>query len=95
VSIGPWYIYIIQTIGGKLYTGITKNIEKRFEQHLSGTGAKFFRTDPPEKIVWSQEAVDRSEASKIEIKLKKLTVQKKRELIEWKGSYDSWSSQGD
>ncbi len=77
-----WYLYIIETTGGRLYTGITTDVERRFSQHTKGKGAKFFRTDPPKKIRYQAQFVDRSAASKEEVRIKKLTRIKKLELIQ-------------
>ncbi|MFT5721667.1 MAG: putative endonuclease [Motiliproteus sp.] len=80
-----WYLYLIETVRGKLYTGITTDIERRFQQHKSGRGgAKFFRTDPPLRLRLSQEHSDRSSASKEEYRIKQLTHQQKLALINTK-----------
>lgn len=77
-----WYLYIIQTQKGKLYTGIAVDVERRFLEHLSGIGgAKFFRSDPPEKLVYVEDCTDRSDASKREAHIKKLTRKQKEKLI--------------
>jgi putative endonuclease len=76
-----WFVYIIETENDRLYTGITNNLEQRFEKHLSGKGAKFFRSDKPKKIVYSEAVKDRSDALKREHAIKKLTRTKKLELI--------------
>jgi putative endonuclease len=72
---------MIETENNRLYTGITNNIEDRFEKHLSGKGAKFFRTDKPKKIVYTETVKNRSEALKREHAIKKLTRVKKLNLI--------------
>ncbi len=78
-----WYLYMIQTEKGKLYTGIATDVERRFLEHLSGiNGAKFFRSDPPEKVVYVEDCLDRSDASIKEIATKKLTRKKKEQLIQ-------------
>lgn len=77
-----WYVYIIQTQKNKLYTGIARDYERRFLEHLSGIGgAKFFRSDSPDKIVYLEECSDRSIASKREYEIKKLTRKQKEKLI--------------
>ena len=74
---------MIQTEKGKLYTGIATDVERRFLEHLSGiNGAKFFRSDPPEKVVYVEDCLDRSDASIKEIATKKLTRKKKEQLIQ-------------
>lgn len=77
-----WYLYIIQTEGNKLYTGITKDIDRRFQEHQSGKkGARFFRSDPAQKLLYQEEFSSRSEASKREAFIKKLSRPKKAALI--------------
>jgi putative endonuclease len=77
-----WYLYIIQTEGNTLYTGISTDYERRFLEHLSGVGgAKFFRRSPPQKIVYLESHNNRSEASKAESYIKSLSPRQKRSLI--------------
>lgn len=77
-----YFIYIIQCRGGRLYTGITTDIKRRFAEHSGGVkGAKFTRANPPEKLlaVWSCEG--RSAAAKLECAVKKLDRPQKLALI--------------
>lgn len=76
-----WTIYIIETSSGKLYTGITNNLEKRFEKHKKKKGARFFNISKPQKIVYQEKAANRSEASKREAAIKKLKRSEKLLLI--------------
>jgi len=77
-----WYVYIIRATNEMLYTGITTDLERRFNEHLDGKkGAKFFRINTPEAIVYHEEYENRSEASKREYKIKQLTRKQKLELI--------------
>ncbi len=77
-----WFVYIIQSEKGKLYTGITTDVQRRFEQHQTGKGgAKYFRTDPPVQIVHIEEVQNRSEASKREAAIKKMSRHQKDLLI--------------
>lgn len=76
----PWFIYLIESDAG-YYCGITTNLQRRFNQHVSGTGAKFFRRAAPKKIVYVERGLDRSEASKREHAIKQLTRTKKVALI--------------
>lgn len=76
-----WIVYIIQTESGNLYTGITNNLEKRFGDHLRQTGgARYFRLSKPEKIVHRESFQNRSEASKRESEIKKMTRAEKLAL---------------
>ena len=76
-----WFIYILECSDGTLYTGITNDLDKRIEKHNNGTGAKYTRGRGPVSLKWFCGAEDKSEASKIEYRIKKLTRKKKIELI--------------
>ncbi|WP_207063332.1 GIY-YIG nuclease family protein [Motiliproteus sp. SC1-56] len=76
-----WYLYIVRTQGGLLYTGITTDVERRFKEHASGRGAKFFRRDPPEAVVYRAAFPDRGAASREEARIKKLSRIKKLHMI--------------
>ena len=76
-----FYTYILLTVNNKLYCGYTDDLEKRFENHLSGTASKFTRANKPVKIVYSKEYLTKSEAMKEEYRIKKLTRLQKEKLI--------------
>jgi putative endonuclease len=78
-----WYVYIILTAKGKLYTGISTDPERRFVEHLCDTkkGAKYFRSDSPVKIIHLEEFLTMSEALKREAAIKKLPSSNKRNLF--------------
>lgn len=73
---------MIQTESGKLYTGITTNLERRFSEHEGkGRGAKFFRTSRPERIVFREKHKNRSAATIREMEIKQMTRPQKLQLI--------------
>lgn len=83
-SLKHWWVYMIETVSGKLYTGITTDVERRFAEHCSGPknrGAKFFRSDKPKDIVYIEQCIGRSDASKREAAIKKLSRREKIGLI--------------
>lgn len=78
-----WEVYIVQTRSNKLYTGITNNLERRFEEHRTRKkGARFFHFSHPEKIVFRESQPDRSHASKREVAIKKMSRKEKLALID-------------
>jgi len=77
-----WFVYIIEASDNSLYTGITTDLERRFNQHASGRGAKYFKGRRPVKFVYSENADTRSSASIREAEIKKLTRVQKQQLIE-------------
>ena len=76
-----WYVYILKCNDGTLYTGITNDLDNRVSSHNKGTGAKYTKTRTPVEIVYHEEAIDRSEASKREHQIKKLSRVAKENLI--------------
>ena len=76
-----WLVYMILCSDDSLYTGITNDLEKRFQQHLEGKGAKYFRGRKPLEVVHVEQGHDRSSASKREAQIKKLTPAQKRILV--------------
>ena len=76
-----FYVYILQTIDDKLYCGYTDDVQKRFEAHINGIGAKFTKAHKPLKILYNKEFSTKSEAMKEEYRIKHLTRFQKLELI--------------
>jgi putative endonuclease len=77
-----WYVYIIVSSDESLYTGITTDLERRFQQHLSCKGgARYFHGRRPKKIVYLEHGHDRSSASKREAEIKSLNRSQKISMI--------------
>lgn len=77
-----WTLYIVECADKTLYTGITNDLERRIEEHnTSDKGAKYTRARRPVALVYSCQYNDRSEASKAEYSIKKLSKTQKEELI--------------
>ncbi len=72
-----WFCYILECSDGTLYTGITNDLEMRIKTHNLGKGAKYTRNRLPVKLKWSKIVENRSEASKLEYKIKKLNRSQK------------------
>ncbi len=83
MSSSTYYVYILECMGARYYTGYTTDVLRRFESHCSGTGqCKFTRSFKPERIAqcWSTFEC-KSEALKIERFIKTLAKNKKQELV--------------
>jgi putative endonuclease len=81
-SIATWSLYIIEASDASLYTGITTDVERRFDEHLNcQKGAKYFNGRSPVRIVYREEGHDRSSASRREAEIKKLSRSEKQRLI--------------
>ena len=80
-----YYVYILKCEGDILYTGIATDYKRRFDEHSnvngSKKGAKFTKSHKPEKIVAVWKTKNRSEASKLESRIKQLDKSDKLLLI--------------
>ncbi len=77
-----YYVYILKCSDNTLYTGITTDITRRVDEHNnSDKGAKYTKLRRPVSLVYSEASEDRSSASKREYAIKKLSREKKLELI--------------
>ena len=77
-----WHLYILRCADGTLYTGITTDVDKRFEAHCAGKGAKYTRGRGPLTLVYREECGDHSSALKRELEVKKLSRPEKERLIQ-------------
>jgi superfamily II DNA or RNA helicase/predicted GIY-YIG superfamily endonuclease len=76
------YMYILQCVDGSFYTGSTKELALRIEQHKSGEGANFTSKNLPVKLVY-YEPFDRiDEAFAREKQIQKWSRAKKIALIQ-------------
>ena len=77
-----YYVYIVQCADDTLYTGITRELDRRIEEHNSSPkGAKYTKARRPVKLVYHDSCADRSEASKREYAIKKMNKKMKQDLI--------------
>lgn len=77
----PWFVYLLECAGGRIYTGITVDLAARYAAHVAGKGARFTRAYPPSRILLSLTFADRSAASRAEYRVKQLSASQKRALI--------------
>lgn len=78
-----YYTYIILTEKNTFYCGYTDDVQKRFQAHLEGKGAKYTRANKPVKLVYQKEFDTKSDAMKEEARIKKLTHLEKLKLINY------------
>jgi len=78
-----YYIYMLRCKDNSIYTGITVDIERRFNEHLTKDKkcAKYTFNHEVQKIecIWKTE--NKSFASKLEYYIKKLPKKDKEEII--------------
>ncbi len=77
-----WYVYMIKTKEGQLYTGITTDISRRFIEHQNGKkGAKFLRGKAPLNLVYQKLIGSKAQALSEEHRIKKLSKKEKEALL--------------
>lgn len=78
-----WFVYMIRSDDGSLYTGVTTDVERRFAEHSNGKrGARFFQGRKPLQVVYTESGHTRSTACKREAEIKKLNRRQKVALVE-------------
>lgn len=75
-------LYLLLCKGNVIYTGITNDVARRYQQHLSGKGAKFTRSHPPEALLCHTQVGSRSSALKLEYAVKQLPRGKKLAFVQ-------------
>lgn len=78
-----WQVYLVLCSDNTLYCGISTDVDYRLKQHNAGKGAKYTRGRRPVCLVWcSPPMPTKAEATKEEIRIKKLKRLEKWEIIE-------------
>ena len=72
---------MIRCADNSIYTGMTNNLEKRLNEHLSKNGAKYTKSHKAVKLESAWQSKDKSLACKLEYYLKNLTKEQKENLI--------------
>ena len=91
-----YYTYMLRCEDNSIYTGITTDMKRRFDEHsgrISGKCAKYTGSRQAVKIeaVWESES--RETASRLEFYIKKLTKAKKELLILENENFDKFLSE--
>jgi putative endonuclease len=76
-----WSVYMILCSDNSLYTGITTDVERRFQQHANQKGAKYFRSCQPLELVFVENGHNRSTASQREAQIKAMKRDEKLQMI--------------
>ena len=76
-----WTVYMVRCADDTLYTGIARDAQARLATHNAGRGAKYTRSRRPVTLIYQEAAPDRSEASKREWAIKRLSRREKLSLL--------------
>ena len=76
------YVYMVRCGDGTLYTGYTRDPERRAKVHNAGRGAKYTARRLPVSLVYWELCDSRSSALKREHQLKRLARREKERLAQ-------------
>ncbi len=78
-----WFLYLIRTAKGSVYTGITTDVERRYAEHQAGgmKAAKSLKGKGPLLLQFHTRVGSHSSALKLEYKVKRLSKAKKEGII--------------
>lgn len=77
----PWFVYVLRSADGALYTGITTDVARRVAQHEAGGGAKALRGRGPLELAYRRRLGEHGLALRVEHRLKALSKARKEALV--------------
>lgn len=81
-ALSGWFLYLVRTAAGTLYTGISTDPARRLREHAgSARGARALRGRGPLELVWQQAVGSRSMAQRAEAVVKRLPRLRKEALL--------------
>jgi putative endonuclease len=84
VSAAPapcWSVYMLRYGSGRLYTGISTDVQRRLAEHQAGKGARALRGRGPLQLVWQLSVGEQSLALRLEYRLKQWPKARKEALL--------------
>ena len=76
-----YFVYLLECRDGSIYTGITTDVTRRFEEHKAGRGGSYTRSKKAKKILYTESFPTRSAALKREREIKSWSRAEKLALI--------------
>jgi putative endonuclease len=75
------FVYLLRCADGSLYCGWSTDPWRRLQAHQAGTASRYTGRRLPVELAWQLECADRSEALRLEARIKRLSAAGKRELM--------------
>ena len=75
-----WSVYLIECENGAYYCGISKQLARRWQQHVAGKAAKYTRANRPCVMKVVKAMLSHSEALQTEHRIKQLARKNKQQL---------------
>jgi putative endonuclease len=80
----PWYLYLVRCRDGSLYAGISHDVARRLEAHRAGRGSRYLRGRGPLVLERRIRVGGRSQALRVEHKVKRMRKERKEKLARGK-----------
>ena len=83
MTMNDWFVYLVRCADDSLYTGITKDVDRRVREHNEGDklASKYTRARRPVVLVYQETCGSRSAATRREIEIKLLSRKDKKLLL--------------
>ena len=72
-----WMTYLLLCADGKLYCGVTNDMEKRLDAHNRGIASRFTRARLPVTLLATSRTMGKAEAFRLEYRIKRLPKNRK------------------
>lgn len=82
----PVYVYVVRCNDDTLYTGFTRDIDRRMSEHKVGRGSQYCKSHGFKEYTYIQ-CGDAGDGMKIEKKIKQWPKEKKEKLFQLYGIY--------
>jgi putative endonuclease len=76
-----FFVYLLECSNSTIYTGITTDVERRISEHRKGKGSKYVVKKGVNRLLATWICTNRSEALRLEYKIKQLSHTEKRQLV--------------
>ncbi|MBI3449750.1 MAG: GIY-YIG nuclease family protein [Acidobacteria bacterium] len=75
------FVYILRCRDGSLYTGATKDLDRRVAQHRAGTASRYTRSRLPVALAFSRRVRTWGDALRLEARLKRMPRAEKLAIV--------------
>ena len=76
-----WSTYLLKCSDHSLYCGVTKDFKARLKEHNGGAASKYTRSRLPVELVGIRQDLTKSQAHKLEYRVKKSPKHKKVQVL--------------
>ncbi len=76
------FVYLLQCADGSIYTGWTRDVERRLEAHQKGRGARYTRSRLPVSLIYRERLASQAAAMRREAQIKRWPRRRKLALAQ-------------